>query len=222
MIFYMNGNLSKLYNITNWITTMAQSFWYFYKKEQKMTVEDLHELHDSLKALSVEERMEKYQLKPDRADVIVPAGEIFTTIADIIHASYVYVPVIGLSDGIIDGLYAHHLEEEKAALGGNWMRVGLPVPNLFWKDKISCSRLKIYISSLEIHIFNLKMHIFRLKTEMPATFLSFCIRNFRSVLPGASSFFVCPRISPYHKITYLCRSFSFTSNTTKKKGKHCG
>ena len=62
------------------------------------------------------------------------------------------------------------------------------------------------------------MHIFRLKTEMWLAFLSFCIRNFRSVLPGASSFFVCPRISPYHKITYLCRSFSFTSNTTKRKG----
>ena len=102
------GNINKIYRLIEKKD----------KKEQKMTVEDLHELHDSLKALSVEERMEKYQLKPDRADVIVPAGEIFTTIADIIHASYVYVPVIGLSDGIIDGLYAHHVEEEKAKLNG--------------------------------------------------------------------------------------------------------
>ena len=103
------GNINKIYRLVEKKD----------KKEQKMPVEALHELHDSLKVLSVEERMEKYQLKPDRADVIVPAGEIFTTIADIIHANYVYVPVIGLSDGIIDGLYAHHLEEEKAALGGN-------------------------------------------------------------------------------------------------------
>lgn len=102
------GNINKIYRLVEKKD----------KKEQKMPVEALHELHDSLKVLSVEERMEKYQLKPDRADVIVPAGEIFTTIADIIHANYVYVPVIGLSDGIIDGLYAHHLEEEKAALGG--------------------------------------------------------------------------------------------------------
>ena len=102
------GNINKIYRLIEKKD----------KKEQKMTVEALHELHDSLKTLSVEERMEKYQLKPDRADVIVPAGEIFTTIADIIRASYVYVPVIGLSDGIIDGLYAHHVEEEKRALGG--------------------------------------------------------------------------------------------------------
>ena len=46
--------------------------------------------------------------KPDRADVIVPAGDIFTTIGDIIKAEYVYVPVIGLADGIIDELYAKH------------------------------------------------------------------------------------------------------------------
>ena len=47
----------------------------------------------------------------NRADVIVPAGEIFLTIASITGASYIYVPVIGLSDGIIDGLYTKHLAE---------------------------------------------------------------------------------------------------------------
>lgn len=102
------GNINKIYRLVEKKD----------KKEQKLTVEALHEIYDDLKVLSVDGRMEKYQLKPDRADVIVPAGEIFTTIADIIHASYVYVPVIGLSDGIIDGLYARHLEMEKAALGG--------------------------------------------------------------------------------------------------------
>ena len=80
-------------------------------------MEVLHKLHESLNKLSVEERMEKYQLKPDRADVIVPAGNIFLTIADIIHATHIYVPVIGLADGIIDGLYASHLEEKQKILG---------------------------------------------------------------------------------------------------------
>ena len=49
--------------------------------------------------------MERFNLKPDRADVIVPAGDIFLTIAEIIHATYIYVPVIGLADGVIDGIY---------------------------------------------------------------------------------------------------------------------
>ena len=71
----------------------------------RMTVASLHELYDKLKAMTVEQRMEEYALKPDRADVIVPAARIFLTIADITEAVYIYVPVIGLADGIIDGLY---------------------------------------------------------------------------------------------------------------------
>ena len=57
--------------------------------------------------------MDKSNWKPDRADVIVPAGDIFLSIAEIIRAEYVYVPVIGLADGIIDGLYAKNQPELK-------------------------------------------------------------------------------------------------------------
>ena len=98
---------------TNFIVWLKRKI----RKNSELTVEVLHKLHESLNKLSVEERMEKYQLKPDRADVIVPAGNIFLTIADIIHATHIYVPVIGLADGIIDGLYASHLEEKQKILG---------------------------------------------------------------------------------------------------------
>ena len=70
-----------------------------------MTVNTLQELHARLKALPVEERMEQFSLKADRADVIVPAGDIFLTIAEILGSKHIYVPTIGLSDGIIDALY---------------------------------------------------------------------------------------------------------------------
>ena len=53
-----------------------------------------------------EKRLAKTRQIFDRADVIVPASEIFLTIAEIFHSEYIYVPVIGLADGIIDGLYA--------------------------------------------------------------------------------------------------------------------
>ena len=91
------GNINKLYRLAEKKD----------KKNERMSVATLHSLHDSLKCLTVAERMERFSLKPDRADVIVPAGEIFLTIADIIHAAYIYVPVIGLADGIIDALYAN-------------------------------------------------------------------------------------------------------------------
>ena len=47
-----------------------------------------------------------------RADVIVPAAEIFLIIAGIVKAEYIHVPVIGLADGIIDNLYAIYLKTE--------------------------------------------------------------------------------------------------------------
>lgn len=90
------GNINKLYRLAEKKD----------KKQLRMTVTTLRQLHESLKGLSVEERMAQFNLKPDRADVIVPAGEIFLTIADLMQATYIYVPVIGLSDGIIDSLYA--------------------------------------------------------------------------------------------------------------------
>ena len=83
------------------------------KRYPKMTVASLRELYDTLKPLSVKERIETFDLKPDRADVIVPAAEIFLTIAGILGSATIYVPVIGLADGIIDDLYSRSLERKR-------------------------------------------------------------------------------------------------------------
>lgn len=99
------GNINKLYRLVEKKD----------KRQLRMTVGSLNELHQKLKALTVEERMRQYELKPDRADVIVPAGDIFLTIAGIIGSEYIYVPVIGLSDGIIDDLYLRNREKQKAS-----------------------------------------------------------------------------------------------------------
>jgi exopolyphosphatase/guanosine-5'-triphosphate,3'-diphosphate pyrophosphatase len=98
------GNINKLYRLADKKN----------KKKMTMQVSVLQELHTHLKALSLEERMEQFGMKPDRADVIIPAGEIFLTIANIIGASYIHVPVIGLSDGIIDELYLQNKNNQPA------------------------------------------------------------------------------------------------------------
>lgn len=98
------GNINKLYRLADKKN----------KKKMTMQVSVLQELHTRLKALSQEERMEQFGMKPDRADVIIPAGEIFLTIANIIGASYIHVPVIGLSDGIIDELYLQNKNNQPA------------------------------------------------------------------------------------------------------------
>lgn len=99
------GNINKLFRLADKKD----------KKLQRLPVSSLQTVYDVLKPLTPEERVETFSLKQDRADVIVPAAEIFLKIAEVVHAEYIYVPVIGLSDGIIDNLYAKSLEKEMKA-----------------------------------------------------------------------------------------------------------
>ena len=70
----------------------------------------LQSVSDKLSALSVEERRRQYHLKPDRADVIVPAAEIYLRIMGLSGASHMMVPKVGL----VDGMVLHTYEEWKA------------------------------------------------------------------------------------------------------------
>ena len=63
------------------------------------------EILERLRGMDVKERMARFDLKPDRADVIVPAGEIFVNVAGALHSDYVLVPALGLADGIVERLY---------------------------------------------------------------------------------------------------------------------
>lgn len=99
------GNINKLFRLADKKD----------KKLQRLPVSSLQTVYDVLKPPTPEERVEAFSLKQDRADVIVPAAEIFLKIAEVVHAEYIYVPVIGLSDGIIDNLYAKSLEKEMKA-----------------------------------------------------------------------------------------------------------
>lgn len=90
------GNINKLYRLVDKKD----------KKLKRMPVESLQALYDELAPLTPEQRMKQFDLKADRADVIVPAAQIFLAIADTVKSQYIHVPVIGLADGIIDSLYA--------------------------------------------------------------------------------------------------------------------
>jgi len=46
-----------------------------------------------------------YPIKPDRADVIVPAMEVFITIMEVLEADEIFVPKMGLSDGVLLALH---------------------------------------------------------------------------------------------------------------------
>jgi exopolyphosphatase/guanosine-5'-triphosphate,3'-diphosphate pyrophosphatase len=75
------------------------------KEKETLTLASIVALHDKLSELSLEERCDQYQLKPDRADVIVPALKIYITALNALGQNTLVVPKIGLSDGVIYQLY---------------------------------------------------------------------------------------------------------------------
>ena len=88
------GNINKIYKMAR-VKDAA---------EQSMPVDELAIIYHALEPLSVEQRMERYNLRADRADVIIPAARIFLNIAALTGATRIIVPTIGVADGIIDGL----------------------------------------------------------------------------------------------------------------------
>ena len=90
------GNINKLYKMSG-------------KKDSKhLSYEKLKSMQDMLSSYTYEERITILGLKPDRADVIIPATKIFLTAMKYADIERVYVPQIGLSDGIIHLLYEEH------------------------------------------------------------------------------------------------------------------
>ncbi len=87
------GNINKVFSLSK-------------KKEGKPLHIDL--LKDYLKELSnvsLEQRIEIYKLREDRADVIVPALQIYVNVMRWANVEEIYVPKIGLADGLIHLLY---------------------------------------------------------------------------------------------------------------------
>ena len=74
---------------------------------------DLERLKDDLEPLTLRQRMDRYQLKPDRADVLVPALDIYCYLMKKMKCTEIVVPKIGLSDGIIYDLHLKHRSRAK-------------------------------------------------------------------------------------------------------------
>ncbi|MES2587844.1 MAG: exopolyphosphatase [Bacteroidota bacterium] len=92
-VYATGGNINKVHKILG-----AQ-------QNEQISLRKMTKLREELAALSLEERIDKFQLKPDRADVIIPAIDIFTFILKKIKTKDFFVPKIGLSDGMIYDLY---------------------------------------------------------------------------------------------------------------------
>ena len=94
------GNINKVFSLSK-------------RKDGKpLQLELLRDYYNELIAFPVEERMERYKMRRDRADVIVPALSIYVNAMRWANAEEIYVPKIGLADGLVQ-----HLWEEIKKIG---------------------------------------------------------------------------------------------------------
>lgn len=87
------GNINKLHKIAN------------INDNRPLSYLTLNTLYNQLDALTYEERIVDLGLNPDRSDVILLAAKLFIKILNWSGAKDIYVPKVGLSDGMIRELY---------------------------------------------------------------------------------------------------------------------
>jgi exopolyphosphatase / guanosine-5'-triphosphate,3'-diphosphate pyrophosphatase len=87
------GNISKLFNLVSKTAENATS------------LAELQRMRNYIASFSQEERVNKLRLNADRADVIIPASDIYISVMKWAGADKILVPDLGLKDGIIQLVY---------------------------------------------------------------------------------------------------------------------
>jgi exopolyphosphatase/guanosine-5'-triphosphate,3'-diphosphate pyrophosphatase len=88
------GNINKVFSLSK-------------KKDGKpLNLDLLKDYYKEISSFSLEDRINIYKLRNDRADVIVPALQIYINVMRWADADEIYVPKIGLADGLVQHLYA--------------------------------------------------------------------------------------------------------------------
>ena len=87
------GNINKIFSMSKT------------KDGKPMPVSIIKKYLKEMEKLSVEERMHEYQFREDRADVIVPALQIFSNVMTWADIKHIYVPKISVADGLVKSIY---------------------------------------------------------------------------------------------------------------------
>lgn len=98
------GNINKLFSISKT------------KEGKPLSYRMLKSYYKQFSSLTVEERISQLHLREDRADVIVPALQIYTNIMRWTNASEIFVPKIGVADGLVRDLYERIKEGQEVGV----------------------------------------------------------------------------------------------------------
>ena len=92
-LFATGGNINKIQSMTG--SKIGKPISYL----------SLKDLYNNLTKHNYQERMVKFHLNPDRADVIIPALKIFITTMESVGSNKLFVPKVGLVDGMINEIF---------------------------------------------------------------------------------------------------------------------
>lgn len=95
------GNISKIFDLA------------LSKPGKTISIKKVRQIRDMIDSYSIDERIYKLQMNPDRADVIIPASNIYIKVMEWAHAASILVPEVGLKDGIIFHLYEKNVLQKK-------------------------------------------------------------------------------------------------------------
>lgn len=95
------GNISKMYELAK------------LKPHRLMSFKKMIEVRDMIESHNIEDRIYKLQMNPDRADVIIPASRIYMKVMEWANAKYIFVPDVGLKDGMLLHLYDRNIQQHK-------------------------------------------------------------------------------------------------------------
>jgi len=97
------GNISKLYNLSTQVS-----------EDKTMDLAELKRISSFISSFTYEERVNKLRLNTDRADVIVPAASIYLTAMELAGCQTIFVPDLGLKDGIIQLLHERMQQRKRS------------------------------------------------------------------------------------------------------------
>jgi exopolyphosphatase/guanosine-5'-triphosphate,3'-diphosphate pyrophosphatase len=95
------GNISKIFELA------------LTKPGKTISINKVKQIRDMVEGYSIEQRIYKLQMNPDRADVIIPASNIYLKVMEWARAGNILVPEVGLKDGIIFHLYEKNTLQKK-------------------------------------------------------------------------------------------------------------
>jgi len=97
------GNISKIFELAKM------------RPGKTISIKKVRDILSMIKSHSLEERIYKLQMNPDRADVIVPAIDIYLKVMEWARAVSILVPEVGLKDGVMLYLYEQSLRQPQLA-----------------------------------------------------------------------------------------------------------